>query len=60
MTARGEPTVAMLGADAYRRAIAQAETLEDLYCTAVALRQEAEWQAAGRPIVSVEEVVRRG
>lgn len=56
----GQPVAALVSADAYARAVDRAEVLEDLYWSAVALKQEAEWQGAGRPVVSTEEVTRRG
>lgn len=56
---RGVPTVVIVSAEEYGRALEVENALDDLYWTAVALKADAEWRAAGRPTVSFEEVVRR-
>lgn len=59
LTKNGEPVAVLVDIERYREFEAQEEVAEDLYWTAVAMRQHFEWLKAGKPTVSYEEVVSR-
>ena len=59
LTNRGKAVAVVMGIDQYRRLEELEETSEELYWSVVAMRQDIEWNLAGRPTVSLEEVVFR-
>ncbi len=59
LTRNGQAVAVLVDFEAYRDMAELEEQAEDIYWSLVALRQDLAWQAAGKPMVSLEEVEAR-